>query len=74
MKRFSDGYTIIAFNLESMDSPASLDYWVKPKKAHSRLELKFGTPLGENVNVILLGVYPNVLSIDKTRNVTTYQP
>jgi hypothetical protein len=70
IKRFTDGYTILAFNLESTTTD-SLYYWVRPTIAHSRLELRFSAPLPEAVNVIMLGVYPQILYIDKARNVTT---
>jgi hypothetical protein len=69
-KRFCDGCTILSFNLE-MTVTNSLDYWVKPIEAHTRLELRFGTPTPHPVNVILMAVMPSLLYIDKARNVTT---
>ncbi len=69
-KRFGDGFTILAFNLEST-AVDTLDYWAKPRVAHARLELRFGTPLPEPINVIMLGVIPQILYIDKSRNVST---
>ena len=68
-QRFMDGFTILAFNLEASTSN-SLDYWVKPTLGHSRLELRFGMALPESINIMMMGVYPQVLSIDKARNVT----
>lgn len=68
-QRFMDGFTILAFNLESNTS-SSLDYWVKPILGHSRLELRFGTALPESINIMMMGVYPQVLTIDKARNVS----
>ncbi len=70
IKRFMDGSTILAFNLEATSTANSLDYWVKPTVAHSRLELKFGSPTPEPINIILMGIYPQVLYIDKARNVS----
>jgi hypothetical protein len=68
--RFSDGFTILAFNLES-SAVDSLDSWVRPISAHARLELRFNSPLPEAINVLMLGVYPQVMYIDKARNVST---
>jgi len=70
LKRFMDGYTILAFNLEASVSD-TLDYWSKAKVGHSRLEIKFGSPLPEPINIIAMGIFPQILYIDKTRNVST---
>lgn len=69
IKRFLDGFTIFAFNLEAMAS-SSIEYWVQPKSAHSRLELKFGSALPENINVVLMAISPQLLHIDNVRNVS----
>ena len=69
MSDFSDGFTILGFNLES-SSQESLDYWGVQENAHCRLDLKFGRPLPEAVNVILFGLHPSNIYIDNARNVT----
>ena len=62
--RFIDGTTIFGFNL---------DYGLmKSREAgHTKLEIKFGTPLPHNVNVILAGTFKSLVSIDHARNVTS---
>ena len=69
-KRFKDGFTILGFDLEPLDGN-SLEYWAKSPPAHTRIEIKFSSPLTESLNVILIGITPEILSIDHARNVTT---
>lgn len=68
-KDFTDGYTILGFNIDSA-STQSLEYWTRPKHGHTRLELKFKTPLPETINVILYATFCKTLYIDAVRNVT----
>ena len=68
--RFIDGFTILGFNLEA-SMLNTLDYLVKPRNAHSRLELRFGTATPEVINIMLLAVQPSALYIDRMRNVST---
>ncbi len=69
LDRFVDGFTILGFNLET-SLMNTLDFVVPSKDAHSRLELRFGTPIPEAINVITMAVYPQLLHIDHARNVT----
>jgi hypothetical protein len=68
--RFMDGFTILGFNLET-STTNTLDYLVKPRSAHTRLELRFGRPTPEAINIMLLAVHPHTFYIDRARNVST---
>ena len=68
-QKFTDGFTILAFNLQP-NSTNSLDSWAKARTGHMRLELKFGTPIPEPLNVFLYATTAHVMHIDKARNVT----
>lgn len=39
------------------------------RKGHTRIELKFNTPLSETVTLLLNAKFPSCLSIDAARNV-----
>ena len=67
--RFIDGFTILGFNLEA-SMLNTLDYMIKPRNAHSRLELRFEQATPEPINIMLLAVQPDTFYIDRMRNVS----
>lgn len=64
--KFMDGFCILAFDLSN-----AMDVWPKPHTGHTRLELRFGVPLPHAINVVLMAQYPQTITIDKARNVST---
>ena len=69
---FLDGNFILGMNVDPTAVPAK-GYWNKKKKALTRLELKFHSPLDDNVTVILYGVFPCEVTIDNERRVSFKQ-
>ena len=69
-KRFNDGFTILGFNIDPL-STDSLEYWKKTESAHTRLELRFGSSTPEPVNLLVIGISPEIMTIDHARNVST---
>lgn len=63
---YPKGYCIYVFNLESCDKE---DMFPLLRKGHTRIELKFNTPLTETVTLLLYAKFPSCLSIDAARNV-----
>ena len=65
---FKDGYNIYAFDLTS-DNNANSSYLNASLERGLRLEMKFGTALPENVNLIIFGLFDSHFEITKLRNV-----
>ena len=42
----------------------------KPAKGHVRLSMRFATAIEETINVIVYAKFPEIMSIDKARNIT----
>lgn len=65
-EEFSKGYCIYVFNLDSSDKNGMFPLL---KKGHTRIELKFNSPLNETATSLLYAKFPSCLSIDGARNV-----
>jgi hypothetical protein len=63
---YKHGYTIYHIDL---DGHHSQKYLPLPKKAHIRIEAKFGKPLTDSMNLIVYGKFPTTVKIDKARTV-----
>jgi len=67
---FIGGYTLYAFDLTSDLSASNNAHWNLIRHGSVLVELKFGSPLTESVNMILYAEFDNVIEIDKRRNVS----
>jgi len=62
-QEYKKGYCLYVLNVDPYYS------FNTKRKGHCRLELGFSKPLPESVTVILYATFPEVLNIDKSRNV-----
>ena len=70
LKRYKDGYTIFAFNLEGALGKSDPDDMFNLKKFGScRLEMRFGTQLPHTVSMVVYAEYPSMFTMDKNRSV-----
>ena len=67
-EEFKDGYNIYAFDLTA-DNNVNSSYRNGSPDKGLRLELKFGTALPENVNLIIFGVFDSHFEVTKLQNV-----
>ena len=66
-KMFKEGYTILAFDLSSV--LGSEDIFFTPKrKGHLRINLRFNKKTPENINVLVVAKFPDLVQIDASRN------
>lgn len=65
-EEYDGGYTLYVLDVEGTQGRLEHSYL---KRGHTRLELRFGTPLPEATTVIVYGSFPAALQIDKARNV-----
>ena len=63
---FANGYTLFVFRI---DGAIKKEYMKLMRKGHTRLYIKFGTPLEKTVTAIVYGQYPRVIEIDQARNI-----
>ena len=67
-ENYKQGYTLIGFDVDPTTS-ADFRYIGKPHQGHTKLEIKFKDPLPDPVTLILYATFPEVMTIDQTRNV-----
>lgn len=60
------GYTIYRFKIEGQVEPGIMTL---PKKAHTRLNIRFTKALPEAVTVIVYSQYPSLMKINKARDI-----
>lgn len=65
-EEYSKGYCIYVFDLDCCEKEGMFPLI---RKGHTRIELKFNTPLSETVTLLLYAKFPSCLSIDAARNV-----
>lgn len=63
---YAKGYTLYVFDV---DGHRGHDYTNKPRWGHTRLGIRFGTPLPSSVSVICYAKYDATMLIDHSRNV-----
>ena len=61
-------FTLFLFDIQSFLSGHIMS---KPIKGHIRLTMRFAKALSETINIIIYGKFPETLSIDHSRNVTS---
>ena len=66
-REFPFGYTVYMFDI---DGNSSCEYIKRPKYGHTRLSIRFGTPLPHAVTVVCYGTFGATLLIDKVRNIS----
>jgi ribonucleoside-diphosphate reductase beta chain len=66
-REYKDGYCLYKFRIAE---PVRDSYMPIPKRAHTRLYMKFSEALPESVTVIVYASFPRVMKIDESRNVT----
>ena len=67
---FRNGNTLFCFDFNpDLDSSNSAT-WPLLRKGNLRLEIHFSSPLPEAVTILVYGLFPSCLQVDKTRNVT----
>ena len=64
---YQQGYTLIGFDVDST-SP-DFCYVGKAREGHTKLEIQFKNGLPLPVTVILYATFPEIMTIDQTRNV-----
>ena len=67
-ENYKQGYTLIGFDVDPTTS-ADFRYIRQPRQGHTKLEIKFKDPLPDPVTLILYATFPEVMTIDQTRNV-----
>lgn len=67
---FKNGYSLYAFDLTS-DFSSNESHASVTKNGNLAIDIKFGTPLPETVNLIVFAQYRNTIEIDKSRTVFT---
>ena len=66
LNEYPDGYTLYLLDIESFLSRKILS---KSKSGHVRINASFASPLQETINVIVYAKFPEIISIDQSRNV-----
>ena len=66
-REFANGYCIHSFDIDCQNLED--DYFPKPKKGHTRLNVSFAKPLPEAVTLVVYGKFPKSIKIDSTRGV-----
>ncbi|XP_044857256.1 uncharacterized protein F54H12.2-like [Mauremys mutica] len=66
-EEFAQGYTLFAFDLSP--DQESADHYSLIKTGNLRAEIRFGKALTVTVNMIVYGVFDNVIEINQRRNV-----
>ena len=64
---FPEGYALYLFDVQSFISGGVM---TKPAKGHVRLSMRFATAIEETINVIVYAKFPEIMSIDKARNIS----
>ena len=64
---FPEGYALYLFDVQSLISGGIM---TKPAKGHVRLTVRFASAIKETINIIVYAKFPEVMNIDKARNVT----
>ena len=67
-ENYKQGYTLIGFDVDPTTS-ADFRYLGKPRQGHTKLEIKFKEALPDPVTLILYATFPEVMTIDQSRNV-----
>ena len=67
-ENYKQGYTLIGFDVYPTTS-ADFRYQGKPRQGHTKLEIKFKEALPDPVTLILYATFPEVMTIDQSRNV-----
>ena len=65
---YQQGYTLIGFDVDPTTSP-DFRYMGKPREGHTKLEIRFKRGLPCPVTVILYATFPEIMTIDQSRNV-----
>ena len=65
---YQQGYTLIGFDVDPTTSP-DFRYVGKPREGHTKLEVRFKNGLPNPVTVILYATFPEIMTIDQSRNV-----
>ena len=65
---YQQGYTLIGFDVDPTTSP-DFRYVGKPREGHTKLEIRFKRGLPCPVTVILYATFPEIMTIDQSRNV-----
>jgi hypothetical protein len=66
LTEYPKGYCIYHFKLQEEGGPF---HFPVQKRGHTKLELKFSQPLPESVTLIAYARFPNIMTIDNSRNV-----
>ena len=64
---YANGYALYLFDIQSFLSGKIMS---KSIKGHVRLSIRYSEALKETINVIVYAKFPEILSIDQSRNVT----
>ena len=67
---YNRGYCLFAFDL-TPDARDGADFNLV-QKGNLRMEMHFGQPLQQTINVVMYGEFETVLEIDRSRNVVYY--
>ena len=67
-ENYKQGYTLIGFDVNPTTS-TDFRYIGKPHQGHTKFEIKFKEALPDPVTLILYATFPEVMTIDQSRNV-----
>ena len=64
---YADGYNLYLFDIQSFLSGKIMS---KSTSGHVRININFGSPLVETINILVYAKFSEILSIDQSRNIT----
>ena len=64
---YPQGYALYLFDVQSFISGGVM---TKALKGHVRLSVRFANALQETINIIVYAKFPEIMTIDKARNVS----
>ena len=66
LAEYPDGYTMYLFDIQSFLTGKIMS---KSQAGHVRINVSFATSLSETINVVVYAKFPEMISIDQSRNV-----